>query len=126
MKEVMDEFTGKKRHLRLADLIKEEISRMLIKGLKDPRVDMVNITHVKVSGDLRFGKVYFRVSKTSYDIREVMKGLKSASAFIKRELLKALGIKFVPELEFLYDNSLEYAEHMEKIFAKIRGDSAEE
>lgn len=126
MSNEMFDSNNRRRPLRLADQIKKEISKMLIKGLKDPRLDMVNITHAKVSNDLRHAKVYFRVSKETFDLDEIKKGLNSASSFIRRELLKMLEIKFIPELEFYYDDSIEYGEKIENIFKKIKNESKRE
>ena len=118
--------TEKKRPLRVADLIKEEISKMLIRGLKDPRLDMVNVTFAKVTNDLRHAKVYFRVSKESFDLDEVIKGLNSAKTYIRRELKNAIRIKFIPELHFQYDDSLEYGDKIEKIFKRLKDENSEE
>jgi len=120
------ESNEKKRPLRVADLIKEEISKMIIKGLKDPRVQDVNITHAKVTDDLRHARIYFRVMKETFDLDEVLKGLSRAKSFIRRKLGKLLGMKFVPDLQFFYDDSIEYGEKIEKIFKKIRSVETEE
>ena len=121
----MSDQNQKKRSLRLADLIKEEIARMLLKGIKDPRVDMVNLTFVKLTPDLRHAKIYFRVSKISFDVDDVQKGLNSAKNYIRRELLKSLGIKFIPELRFIYDVSIENSEKLRGILEKIKGEESE-
>ena len=116
----------RKRPLRVADRIKEEIASMLLRGLKDPRLKMVNVTHAKVTDDLRHAKVYFRVMRQSYDLDEILRGLKSASGFIRRELKESIKIKFIPELQFLYDDSLESGEKIENLFKKIKNESSEE
>ncbi len=121
----MEEGSEKKRPIRVGNRIKEEISRMLLKGIKDPRLEMVNITNTKVSGDLRHAKVYFMVTRDSYDVDEIIKGLNSAKSYIRRELLKALRMKFVPELKFFYDDSLEYGNRIEKIFKKIKNENSQ-
>lgn len=118
--------TEKKRPLRVADVIKEEISKMLIRGLKDPRLAMANITYVKVTNDLSLAKVYFRVMKESFDVDQVIKGFERAENFIRRALRDFLEIRTVPQLKFYYDDSLEYGERIENIFRRIKDESSEE
>jgi ribosome-binding factor A len=118
-----------KRSNRVADLLREEISTMLIRGLRDPRISMVNITGAKITNDLRYAKIYFRVMRETFDLAQVMKGLESAKPFMKKEVGKVLGLRFIPELTFVYDDSLDYGDKMEKIFKKLsteKKDSAEE
>ena len=91
--------------------INEEIQRelsALIPRLKDPRVSgggMLSITRVDATADLRYAKVYVSVLNKEGE-REVLRGLKSASGFLRRELGSALGLRYTPELVFQGDDSI--------------------
>ena len=97
--------------------INEEIQRELsaqIRRLKDPRVSgtgMVSITRVDTTGDLRYARVYISVLDKSQE-KDVLKGLKSASGFLRRELGSALRLRYTPELQFSADDSIEYGAHI--------------
>ncbi|MDF2838814.1 MAG: ribosome-binding factor [Evtepia sp.] len=98
--------------------INEEIQRelaSLIRTLKDPRVHgLVSITAVETTPDLRFAKVYVSVLDQS-DISEVLKGLKSSSGFLRRELSRTLSIRYTPEILFQHDDSIDKGTHILKL-----------
>lgn len=97
--------------------INEEIQRELceqFRRLKDPRVSqtgMVSITRVDTTGDLRYARVYVSVLD-SEQVADVMKGLKSASGFLRRELGGALRLRYTPELQFIADDSIQHGAHI--------------
>ena len=96
--------------------INEEIQRELsdqFRRLKDPRVSsgMVSITRVDTTGDLRYARVYISVLDKSQE-KDVLKGLKSASGFLRRELGRALQLRYTPELQFIADDSIQYGAHI--------------
>ena len=97
--------------------INEEIQRQLsadIRRLKDPRVSgsgMVSVTRVDTTGDLRYAKIYVSVLDKSQE-KDVLKGLKSAAGFLRRELGSALRLRYTPELQFSADDSIEYGAHI--------------
>lgn len=97
--------------------INEEIQRELaaqIRTLKDPRVSqvgMVSVTHVDTTSDLRYAKVYVSVLDKERE-KDVMKGLKSASGFLRRELGQALRLRYTPELQFTADDSIQHGAHI--------------
>lgn len=112
-----------KRSDRVADLIKEEIASMILHGgIKDPRIGFVTITSVKMSPDLKEAKVYFSQIGTEDEKKQSIEGLNNASGFVRRHIAKVLTLKYIPMVSFHYDNSLEYAEHMEKIFRELKKD----
>ena len=96
--------------------INEEIQRELaeqLRRLKDPRVSqvgMVSITRVDTTGDLRYSKVYISVLDKDQE-KDVLKGLKSASGFLRRELGHSLQLRYTPELQFIADDSIAYGAH---------------
>ena len=96
--------------------INEEIQRELadqLRRLKDPRVSsgMVSIIRVDTTGDLRYARVYISALDKSRE-KEVLKGLKSASGFLRRELGRALQLRYTPELQFIGDDSIQYGAHI--------------
>ena len=95
--------------------INEEIQRelaSLIRTVKDPRVHgLVSITAVETTPDLRFSKVYVSVLDRS-DVKEVVKGLKSAAGYLRRELGSALKLRYTPELQFVEDDSIGQGAHI--------------
>lgn len=98
--------------------INEEIQRelsSLIRTLKDPRVHgLVSITSVEATPDLRFAKIYVSVLDRS-DISEVIKGLKSSGGYLRRELSRALSLRYTPELVFYPDDSIDKGTHILKL-----------
>ena len=97
--------------------INEEIQRELadqLRRLKDPRVSqvgMVSITRVDTTGDLRYSKIYVSVLDKNQE-KDVLKGLKSASGFLRRELGHSLQLRYTPELTFVRDDSIDKGAHI--------------
>ena len=85
----------------------------LIRNLKDPRVQdtMISITHVEVTPDLRYAKVYASFLQEE-KAAEALKGLKSASGFLRRELGRSLQLRYTPELQFIGDDSIQQGAHI--------------
>ncbi len=107
------------RKARLGSLILEEISDMLHRGLKDPRLEMVSITEVDVSEDLKNAKVYYCLYGDQKRRDEAKTGFESAQGFIKRELIKRLNIRRIPELMFVFDSSFDNADKINKLLSEI-------
>ena len=95
--------------------INEEIQRemsTLIRNVKDPRVTgMISVTAVNTTPDLKFCKVYVSVLDKS-DVNQVLRGLKSASGYLRRELGRALNLRNTPELTFVRDDSIDQGAHI--------------
>jgi ribosome-binding factor A len=108
-----------KRSEKVADLIQKEISQMLVKSIKDPRIGFVTITKVTVSEDFRFAKVYFSVAGTLKEREKSMKGLNSAKGYVRKELGRRIRLRYTPEIMFQFDPSIEYAIHMEELIQSI-------
>lgn len=94
---------------RVAELIKREVSQMLLSGIKDDRVGsgIVSVTDVQVAGDLQHAKVFVSIYGTSEAKAETMAGLKSATGFVRSELGQRIRLRRTPEVIFLEDSSLE-------------------
>lgn len=106
---------------RIASQMIKEISYILATEVKDNDIRFVTVTDVKVTNDLSFAKVYVTVLKED-KIEETMKALKSAAGFIRKELANRLEIRHIPELEFVYDESIEYGKKIENIIESIHED----
>lgn len=110
-----------KRSDRVGDLIKEEVASMILHGeIKDPRIGFVSITHVKMSPDLKEAKVYFSQIGSEKEKEKSRQGLNNASGYVRRALAKRLDLKHIPVITFVFDESLEYSDHIEKVIKEIK------
>jgi ribosome-binding factor A len=107
--------TEGKRSEKVADLIQKEISQMLVKTLKDPRIGFVTITRVAVSEDCRMARVFFSVMGTLAERERSTKGLDSAKGYVRKELGRRMGLRYTPEIMFQFDPSIEYAIHIGEV-----------
>ena len=109
--------------------INEEIQRelsTLIRTVKDPRVTgMISVTAVNTTPDLKFCKIYISVLDKS-DVDQVLKGLKSASGYLRRELGRALNLRYTPELVWELDDSITYGAKMLKLINSLEVSQDEE
>ncbi len=108
-----------KRSEKVAEAIHEMVSELLVKGLKDPRIGFVTITGVKVTDDLHLATVYFTVIGSDAEKKATEQGLNSARGFIRKEMGKTLRMRYVPDLLFRYDASVEYGARIETILKEI-------
>ena len=105
---------------RIHEEIQRELSEQL-RRLKDPRVSqtgMVSVTRVDTTGDLRYARVYISVLDKSQE-KDVLKGLKSAAGFLRRELGRTLQLRYTPELQFLPDDSIQHGAHILEMLRDI-------
>ncbi len=110
-----------RRTERINSLLREEISDLLRRGMKDPRIGgLVTITEVDVSPDLRQAKVYVSVLGTEEEKLATFQGLKAAARFLQRELRRRLTIRRTPELTFMQDESLEEGARMLRLLQETR------
>lgn len=100
-------------------MIRADMSEIISKEVKDPRLHSVTITSVKVTDDLRNAKIYFVEMGKDDCSAEIKAGLAQAAGFIRRELGKRLHLRFVPELMFIHDTSFGYGSRIEKLLAQI-------
>lgn len=96
---------------RINEEVQKELSALL-RTVKDPRVAnaMLTITHVDTTSDLRYSRIY--ISALSGDEKEMLRGLKSAAGFLRRELGARLKLRYTPELQFVMDDSIAYGAHI--------------
>ncbi|MBQ3532365.1 MAG: 30S ribosome-binding factor RbfA [Oscillospiraceae bacterium] len=97
---------------RINDEIQKELSALL-RSVKDPRVSqaMLTITHVDTTNDLRYSRIFIS-ALACQDEKELLRGLKSASGFLRRELGRALNLRYTPELQFTIDDSIAHGAHI--------------
>ncbi|GIW13127.1 MAG: ribosome-binding factor A [Tepidiforma sp.] len=120
------------RTTRVGELLRAEISELLLREVKDPRVGrgMVTITEVQVSPDLRRAVVYVSHLGTEAERSEALEGLQHSAPFLHRELVHRLSLRNVPELVFRFDPSIErgarLAELIQQVSAERRGEEASE
>ena len=104
---------------RLANVLLKEISNILMIEIKDKDIKFVTITHVDLSSDLSYAKVYCTVLDDEKRDK-VLKDLNNAKGFIRNELIKRkIEMRKIPELSFVYDDSIEYGNKIEKIIEEI-------
>lgn len=109
-----------KRAEKVAEAVHEEISGLLLKGVKDPRLSFVTITGVKVTDDLHLATVYYAVMGADEAARKgVQAGLESARGYLRREVGKSLRMRYVPDLIFRYDDSLDYGVRIDSLLKEI-------
>jgi ribosome-binding factor A len=103
---------------RLNHAFQEQISIILMREIKDENIKFVTITGVETTSDLSFSKVYYTVLNEDKK-QETEEALKKAAPFIRTKLAERVDIRHTPELKFIFDTSISYGNHIEKIIEKI-------
>jgi ribosome-binding factor A len=104
---------------KLGDLIQRELSDLLHRELRDPRVGMVTITAVDVSPDLSHAKVFFTTLAQEH-VEEASAGLKRAAGFLRSQLARRIKLYTTPELRFVYDESVERGDRLSRLIDSTR------
>lgn len=100
---------------RVAGLIQQVLAELLHKEIRDPRVSTATITGVKVSRDLRIAKIYFSTAGDPKLRKAAIDGFNQARGFVKRELAQRVDLRYMPDLKFFYDESIEYGSRIEQL-----------
>ncbi len=108
---------GFQRGERVAEQVRRDLADLIRVELKDPRVGMISLTGVELTPDYAHAKVFFTTLNTAH-LAEIEQGLKRAAGFLRRELGRRIHIHTLPELHFVYDNSLEYGANMSALIEK--------
>jgi ribosome-binding factor A len=113
-----------KRVDRVADLLRQEVADLVLRRVKDPRVQRVTITGVDVSPDLQHAKIFFCVmgNPSDEEKKNVAEGLTKARGFMRQELGKRLHMRYLPQLHFHYDNSFDYGDKIERLLKDLHQD----
>ncbi|MFQ5881594.1 MAG: 30S ribosome-binding factor RbfA [Candidatus Methylomirabilales bacterium] len=104
---------------RVGDLLKEELSQLLLREIKDPRIGFVTITMVRVSADLRHARVYIVTHETGEEQKRTLEGLQSARGYLRGELGRRLYLRYIPDLSFFVDESLERGFRIHEILKSL-------
>ncbi len=108
------------RTARISEEIKKELSQMIRDEIKDPRVKgLISITHVEVSKDLRYAKVFVSQLAGEEEEKSTLKGLENAGGYLRSELAKRLQLRMTPELIFKPDSSMEYGAKINTILSSF-------
>src|SRR6266568_2186103 len=105
---------------RVADLLIELISELVRKEIRDPRIGAVTLTGAKVSKDLKHARIYFNLLGRREEREDVAAGLKSATGFIRTKVSKQLKLRFVPAIEFFYDETEDEAQRIESLLNQVK------
>jgi ribosome-binding factor A len=108
---------GFQRSDRVAEQVRRDLADLIQNELKDPRVGMISLTAVELTPDYAHAKVFFTTLNAEH-LEEIQRGLKRAGGFLRRELGRRIHIHTLPELHFIYDNSLEHGASMSLLIDK--------
>lgn len=105
---------------RVGELIQEVVAELLRRDIRDPRLRAVTLTGVKVSRDLRHARVYFNLLGDQGDRGEVLAAFKGATGYIRSKVGKELNLRFVPAIEFSYDDSEDEAQRIDQLLKQVK------
>lgn len=116
---------AKHRASRLGESLKEEISQMIREELKDPRIGFVTVTSVEVAEDLGHAKVFVSVLGDSQQSKDSLTALNRAAGFVRSEIGKRIRLRYVPEIVFKYDASIEHGAHIVELLREVHTEKME-
>jgi ribosome-binding factor A len=105
---------------RLGELFREEISRIIQQGLKDPRIGMVTVNRVEVTEDLSYAKVMTSVLGSEKQCTDSIIGLNRSAGYIRGVLFKMMKIRSLPQIQFVLDEGIAHSTHIQKILLELR------
>jgi ribosome-binding factor A len=108
---------------RVGEQMKKELSDIIGRKIKDPRIGFVTVTDVQVSGDLQQAKVYISVLGDEEQRENTLKGLAKAKGFIRSEVGQRIRLRKTPEIIFEWDESMEYGNRINSILHQLHNDS---
>lgn len=111
---------------RVNELLLSEISRVVLREVKDPRIGFATVTRVETSRDLHHARVLISVLGSRDQKRQSLDGLNSASGFIRSQMSRELHLRYTPELQFILDDSLERAAEISKLITDLELDDADD
>lgn len=108
-----------KRVKRVAEAIRQEVSKIVLYELKDPRIAFLTVTNVEASADLKTAKVLISILGDEVSQRTVMRGLEHAKGYIQREIATRLKMRYTPAITFCLDESLKKTLHVLKLIDEV-------
>ena len=115
-----------RRQRQVAELLHEEISLLIQRRARDPRLGFVTVTGVEMSPDLRVAHVYVSVLGSDDDVRQSLESLRRAAGFFRRELGASLSLRYLPELNFRLDDTLERALRIDQLLESLQEKTRED
>jgi ribosome-binding factor A len=109
---------------RIQEQVREEVSQMLATEVRDPGVGLVTVTRAKVTGDLSLARVYWTIIGDATERKKTTKALERATGFVRHLLAERLGLRRVPELKFIFDESVAAQDRIEQIIQEIHAEEA--
>jgi ribosome-binding factor A len=105
---------------RVEEACKEELSEILQREIKDPRVGFVTITDVKLTTDLRHARVFISIFGSEHETEQSLNGLESARGYLRSQLGRHLRLKYLPEIEFVHEHVAEDALRLNELMNRVR------
>ncbi len=114
------------RPARVAEEFRQELSALLARGLKDPRITgFVTVTGAKMSPDLKEATVYVSVHAGEAERAKTMEGLRAAATFLQRQVAHVIGLRYTPHLRFVYDESIERGDRIDRLLRQAHAEDAQ-
>jgi ribosome-binding factor A len=107
------------RSSRVGEQMKKELGEIIGRKIKDPRIGFVTVTDVSVSGDLQIAKVFISVLGDEEQRQNTLKGLAKAKGFIRSEIGKRIRLRKTPEIQFEFDESVDYGNRIETLIHEL-------
>jgi ribosome-binding factor A len=112
----------KQRPDRVGELVREEIARLILNGLKDPRIGFVSVMSVRMSPDLKYANVYVSLYGSEKEKKSSLVGLQRSAGWLRGVVSRNLKLRFAPEIRFFADDTLDRVFHLEEVFKQLHED----
>jgi ribosome-binding factor A len=109
-----------RRQEQIAEFLRDEVSEIIAREMKDPRLGFVSITRVGLSPDLRHARIFISVFGSEEEREASLRALSGAAGFVRHQLKPRMHIRHVPEISFRLDRSLEHADQVSRTLNKIK------
>ncbi|HEY8450178.1 MAG TPA: 30S ribosome-binding factor RbfA [Bacillota bacterium] len=113
---------GQIRQQRVAEAVRAELSELLQKELKDPRLGFASVVQVEMSRDLRHAKIYVSVYGSDQERADTLAALEKASGFLRRELTRRLRLRYAPQLVFIADDSIRHGARINELLKQLKSE----
>jgi len=108
---------------KVNEQLRRELGTILLMEMSDPRFELVSITYVETSPDLRYAKVFFSVMGDEEKINNAQQGLNNARNKIRSLVAQRIKMRYIPEINFFYDKSIEYSARIEEALKEIKDEN---
>lgn len=114
-----------KRSLQVSDLIRRELSAILMRETSDLRLTKLSIIEVDVSRDLRCARIYYSLLDADQALEGTQKALDKGTGFLRRRIAERVSLRYIPRFEFIYDKTLEKAQRMNELLKDVNHEETE-